>query len=109
MIKFKLPALFLSIAMLAACGQSGSEYVGKWVSTKNEKNTMVIDRNGDGFMVRISETSFLTGKPRNRNFPATLEDGLLHFSVGMGEVTLAVDEATGHLTGGNADYKKQDE
>ena len=102
--------LFLAaaaFALLAGCGQPGSEYLGKWVSTKNAKTSVEIERNGDSFMVRRTATSF-SGKPRTMNLPAMLQGDVLQVSTGFGGIALAVDKASGHLTAGGEEYTKQE-
>lgn len=43
---------------------------------------------------------------KTQYLPATLKDGVLQISSQMGTVGLVIDKSTGHLTGGNAEYKK---
>lgn len=106
-MKKLLGIALLSLCLLTGCGQSGGEYLGKWVHTKSEKRTMEIVRNGDNFLIRSTEPSF-TGKIQTTNHPAIMKDGLLQTSTAFGAVSFAVDKSTGHLTAGNAEYVKQD-
>lgn len=99
----------VAAVLLVSCGtQQGSEYLGKWVSTKSDKRTLEIERNGESFMVRNSEPSFFSGKVETKNIPATLEDGVLQVSVGFGTISLAIDETSGHLTDGQTEYRRVD-
>ncbi|MDF3881089.1 hypothetical protein [Cupriavidus basilensis] len=96
------------VTLLAGCGnQTGEEYIGKWVNIKSEKRTLDIERNGDGFMVRNTEPSAWDGKIETKNIPAVLKDGALQVQTGgLGPVLLMVDKATGHLTSGPLEYKR---
>jgi hypothetical protein len=87
-----LSIIFTLSVLLAACGQnsahdSGDEFVGKWKTVKGMGGDVVIAKNGDGFTVDDTHS----------RFPATLKDGGLHFSAGLGTVDLAIDKASGHL------------
>lgn len=100
-------AALLTLAMLTGCGgQAGDEYVGKWVSTINEKRSLTIERNGDSFLIRETAPS-MKGKIRTRNLPATLQDGLLQAPTGVGYVSVAIDKATGNLTASGDEYKRE--
>ncbi len=95
------------LALLAGCGSNaGSEYIGKWVSVKNGNRTLEIERNGESFMIRNTEPSFINGKVETNNIPGTLKDGVLQLSVGFGTISLAIDKASGNLTDGKAEYKR---
>jgi hypothetical protein len=95
------------MATLAGCGaKSGGEYVGKWVNVTYTDHILNIERNGDGFMVRDSHPSFVTGKPETKNIPATYKEGQLFIATDFGSVALAIDRGSGHLTNGKTEYKK---
>jgi len=96
-------------ALLAGCNNSGgNEYVGKWVNVNSDQRTLQIERNGEGFMLRDTAPSFITGEIQTKNIPATLKDGALQVQLGggAGSVTIAIDKSTGHLTNGQAEYKR---
>jgi len=102
----KLIAVALTSIWLAGCGaDAGSEYLGKWQRVKFEKQTVQIDRNGDSFMFRETGPD-MVGGVKTQNFPAILKDGVLQISGQIGTVNLVIDKSTGHLTAGNAEYKK---
>ena len=100
------------LLVMTACGQSGSEYVGKWERAKNSqksglfgdqvnivKDTMTIERNGDGFMLRnVRVLTQASGKPfvypENKQ-PATYKDG--HLQVAGGLAAYVIDKASGRL------------
>ena len=105
-MRLEISALLLVCMVLAGCNNAGSEYVGKWVNVKSDKRTVEIERNGDSFMLRNTEPSFFSGKIETRSIPATLKDGTLQVQMGMGSVTISLDKGTGHLTDGQAEYKR---
>ncbi|MCY0853101.1 hypothetical protein [Cupriavidus sp. D39] len=106
-MKRLLGSALIILGVLAGCGNnSGSEYLGKWVNLKSEKRFLEIERNGDSFMVRNTGPSFIDGKPETKNIPATYANGVLKVSMGMGDITLAIDKASGNLTDGSVEYKK---
>lgn len=105
-MRLGIAALLLMCMALAGCHSASSEYIGKWVNVKNDRRTMEIERNGDSFMLRSAEPSFINGKIETKNIPATLKDGTLQVQLGMGSVTLSLDEGTGHLTNGQTEYRR---
>jgi hypothetical protein len=47
---------FISICLLGAvaltgCASRGSEFLGKWVNTKNPNDTFHVTRNGDEYLI----------------------------------------------------------
>lgn len=97
------------LALMAGCGNNGGkEFLGKWANTKSEKRTVEIVRNGESFMIRDTQPSFIDGKIETKNIPATLKDGTLQIQTGFGVSTLAVDKTTGRLTNGQVEYKRVD-
>ena len=91
---------------LAGCGQNGSEFLGTWLSAKQTKSTMIIERNGDEFIVR-REIPQMIGGPTKDSYPATVQDGVLHMNVGIGVIDFAIDKSSGHLLGGGTDYLRK--
>lgn len=97
----------VAIAMfLAGCGDSGSEFLGKWQYIQNERNTLEIVRNGDGFIIHTTSPHPWSGKPTTTSVPATLKSGMLEVQAGLGPVLLAVDKKSGHLVGGGSELKR---
>jgi hypothetical protein len=97
----------MALLLLTGCGgQAGEEYVGKWISTNNEKRSLTIERNGESFLIRETAPS-MTGKIRTKNLPATLQDGLLQAPTGFGYVSVAIDKATGNLTASGDEYRRE--
>lgn len=95
--------------LLTACKEGGGdEYLGKWVHVKNQKRTMEIVRNGESYIVRNTEPGMTSGKFDTTNIPASMKDGALHISNGLGTITLVVDKSTGHLTSAVGEFQKVD-
>jgi hypothetical protein len=97
------------LALTTGCGNdSGKEFLGKWVNVKSEKRTVEIVKNGDSYMIRNTGPGLFDGKIVTKNIPATLKDGTLQVQNGMGTSMLAVDKSSGHLTNGQAEYRRLD-
>ncbi len=102
-----LSVLFIlgCIILISACSRldAGGDLLGKWVNTKSPEFNLIIERNGDGFIVRKTQADFLSGGIETVNIPATLKDGVLqtsHFS------SLSLDHASGKLTDGKSEYRR---
>ena len=100
-------AALVGLLALGGCGDSAaSQYLGKWVSVKDERRTLEIVENGDAYLVKATN-------PRSRdethtsNFPATFSDGMMKITNGFGGINLAVDETTGKLTDGSQEFERQ--
>lgn len=94
-------------ALLTACSGGNGKYIGKWVNINSTQRTLQIDRNGDTFIIRNTEPSFITGQAETKNFPAIIKDGTLQAQMGgLVPVTLVIDQKTGNLTNGQAEYVK---
>jgi len=71
-------AVALTLGLLSACGsQPGSEFLGTWVSVKNEKIQLQIERNGESFMIRRSAPALFAEGISKTNIPASFQDGML--------------------------------
>lgn len=96
-------ALLFSVAICNAADVN--EYLGSWVHVKFAKYSMVIEKNGgDGLIIRQTMPNPSNGKQETKNIPATFKDGMITFAGGFG--ALAIDRSSGHLTSGNAEYKR---
>jgi hypothetical protein len=42
------------------------------------------------------------------NIPASLKDGALQFSNGIGTIEIVIDKSSGHLTDGRNEFKRAD-
>ena len=104
----KMGVALFALGFLAACGQSGSEYVGKWVSQKDNRVSLEISTNGDSYIVRRNGPSLRAGHEDSVKYPASLdEDGILKVANPWGPVSITVDQSTGRLTDGEAEYVKK--
>lgn len=103
---------FLALAVaLAACGEQGKEYVGKWQSKGNAKATAAIERNGDNFVLKISEpVVYGGGKTETTSTPAVYKDGMLELSNGFSMVKISYVKDTDTLLmptmGGSVEYSR---
>ncbi len=108
MMKKVLSTLSLLI-LVGGCGNDGGkEFLGKWVNVKSGKRTIEIVKNGENYIIRQTGPSFINGKMETENVPATLKDGTLQVQTGWGATTIAVDKLSGHLTNGQAEYRRVD-
>ena len=41
----------LSAVTLTGCASRGSEFLGRWINTKNPNDTFQVVRNGDGYLI----------------------------------------------------------
>ncbi len=46
-----IPICLLSALAITGCASKGSEFVGSWVNTQNPKDTFVVTRNGDEYLI----------------------------------------------------------
>ena len=103
--------LTLSLAS-AACAKNGSEYLGKWQDpARPNSGTLEIDRNGDGYLVKITVPGMFGGKPQTTTVPAVAKDGSLQMEGALQGTTLTrVKDTDGLLLsggfGGNAEMKR---
>jgi hypothetical protein len=107
--KVSFGAALVAAVMLYGCfGDSGGDYIGKWVGVKRTKVTLVIERNGEGFLIRETAPKFLSDTMVTSNIPASLKDGALQFSNGIGTIEIVIDKSSGHLTDGRNEFKRAD-
>lgn len=105
--KTKFTLAVIAAALVTGCGDNnGKEFLGDWVSVRSDKVTLKIERNGDNFMLRSTSPMPYVGLTTD-NIPATLSADGLHAKGWMGESVIVIDQATGHLTGAGADYKRR--
>lgn len=109
-----IAAAFLAVSaafMLSACSHSsGDEFLGNWQSPARKTEHIVIERNGDGFMIHDFSPSFFDGKPHETKLPAIYKDGVLQASTGMGTANFGHDAKNDTLTvqtlGGSLDFSR---
>lgn len=91
--QIKAVALPLILAfLLVACGSKDSKYIGNWQSDSCKTCSVVIAKNGDHFL--FTETPTIGG---TRQYAAAMNDGILKIDIGMGAVSITIDEANGKL------------
>ncbi|MFX1767988.1 hypothetical protein PWP93_36575 [Paraburkholderia sp. A1RI-2L] len=97
--------------LLAACSKPADDvFIGTWQSPARKTEHIVIERNGDGFMIHDFAPSFFDGKPSERKLPAIYKDGVLQASTGMGTANFGHDAKNDTLTvqtlGGSLDFTR---
>lgn len=71
------------VDMLPGCfGDSGGDYIGKWVGVRRTQVTLAIERNGDGSLIRETAPKFLDPMAM-ANMPANLKGGAFQCSNGI--------------------------
>lgn len=98
-------------SMLAACGQQGQDYVGKWEAKEHKNRSAVIERNGESFVVKITEPSmYARNKLETQAIPAVYKDGMLEISGGFGAAKISYVKDTDTLlmptVGGSMEYRR---
>lgn len=90
---------FASVALvLSACGQKGNDFVGTWQSTKFPSRSAQIERNGDGFLLKVTEPSFFkVSELETKVLPAVYKDGTLQVQGGFGTASVGYVKATDTL------------
>lgn len=107
--KVSFGTAMVAAVMLSGCfGDSGGHYIGKWVGVKRTQVTLVIERNGDGFLIRETAPKFMSNTMATSNIPASLKDGALQFSNGIGMIEIVIDKSSGHLSDGRNEFKRAD-
>jgi hypothetical protein len=100
-------AFLTLVAALSACGQSGKEYVGSWKGKKYANRSATIERNGDNFVIKVTEPSMVKrGETDTETLPAVYKDGMLEISTGFGtsKVSYVKDTLLMPTMGGSMEY-----
>jgi hypothetical protein len=91
----------LTLILIAGCTSHGSQFLGKWVNTKNQHDTMEIVRNGEGYLIQADGTKI----------GAIYKDGTLQVQGMLGGISLTYVKATDTIEApgffGQAEYKRQ--
>jgi hypothetical protein len=91
----------LTLILIAGCTSHGSQFLGKWVNTKNQHDTMEIVRNGEGYLIQADGTKI----------GAIYKDGTLQVQGMLGRISLTYVKATDTIEApgffGQAEYKRQ--
>lgn len=107
----KVFACIVFAAALSACGKQGSEYVGSWEAKQLKNRAVAIERNGDNFVLKVTEPSFVKrGKLDTHVVPAVYKDGMLEVSTGFGMSKVSYVKDTDTLLmptmGGAMEYRR---
>ncbi len=88
----------VSFLFLVACKtySDGSEFVGKWVSSANPANTVVIKRDGDKFVISKGDLTFI----------ATYSDGALKYNLAGVPTQCSYEPGTEVMTCFETDYAR---
>jgi hypothetical protein len=106
MVKWMGAALAAAMLVAGCAKVEGEKFVGHWVNVQTQEETMDIERNGEGFMVRSTTPKFFSRKPKTESYPAVYKDGTLQVSNDGETVNFAIDEANGHLNTGGEQYQR---
>lgn len=97
--------------LLAACSEKGGEYVGKWQNAKYENRSVVIERNGEAFIIKqVGPSMWKKGEIETMNIPAVFKDGMLQIQTGLGAANVSYVKSNDTLLmptmAGSAEYKR---
>jgi hypothetical protein len=104
-----LPLRLISICLLSAvaltgCRSGGSEFLGRWVNTKNPNDTFQVARNGDEYLI-------ITGQNGNAGVGAVYKDGALEVKGALLSTDLTYVKRTDTILApgffGQVQYKRQ--
>ena len=85
----------------AGCGNvTGSEFIGKWVNSERDAETIEIKRNGESFIVTRSTPTIVdkivkNGEKKTTEHPAIFKDKVLTVNMGSEPITIS------HIKDGN--------
>jgi hypothetical protein len=98
--------ILLLVVLLVACSSnSGDKYLGAWKSTTYAENVVLIERNGESFILNRHDFSDWDGSYRGiEKQPLSLKDGMLSDEFEK----ISYIEATDTLTDGSTEYKRVD-
>lgn len=104
-------ALLTLAAALSACGKPGNDYVGTWQAKERANHSAAIERNGDNFVIKITEPSIVErGKSDTHLVPAVFKDGMLEISTGFGTAKVSYVKENDTLLmptmGGAKEYRR---
>jgi hypothetical protein len=93
----------LSTVTLTGCASKGSQFLGKWVNTKNPNDTFQVTRNGDEYLI--------VGQDQKAGVGAIYKDGALEVKGAFLSVNLTYVKRTDTILGpgflGQIEYKRQ--
>ena len=93
----------LSTVALTGCASKGSEFLGKWVNTKNPNDTFQVTRSGDEYLIVSPDQKAGVG--------AIYKDGALEVKGALLSTNLTYVKRTDTIVGpgfsGEIEYKRQ--
>jgi len=93
----------LCAAVLTGCASGGSEFLGKWVNTKNSNDTFQVTRNGDEYLI--------VGPDQKPGVGAIYKDGALEIKGALLSTELTYVKRTDTILApgffGQIEYKRQ--
>jgi hypothetical protein len=108
MLKIFLALVF--VLSTAACSKPETKFLGEWQHPKNDKVTLGVVRNGDGFLVISKGPGFAGRPPREEKTAAVIKDGQLQITGPFGLSSIAYIEATDTISvptmGGAVEYRR---
>lgn len=82
---------FVIITLIfVSCGIDHTDFSGDWIDKKNERDRMIIKKNGDNYIV----------ESREKKYPAQIKDGLLEISAEL-PIKATIDENENLIIAGN--------
>lgn len=97
-MKNQLYIVLISALLLTACGNRGSEYVGKWRNVSHKEKVIEILKKDDQYLLSIRSRDLLTGKMDAKTLPLKYVDDTLKFEAGPLSATLTYIKSSGHLS-----------
>ena len=87
----------LAAATLSGCSKNdGNEFLGMWLEKGQQKTTMEIVRNGDGYLMKTVSVN-TRGQQKSGSVAATMKDGTLNFPNGLATGTVTYVKAQDEL------------
>ncbi len=107
-MKYKAMLLLFFSLLISACEkEKGSEVLGTWEQIGHANSSLVIDKNGDNFIIRRTRKFPWNETPKTDNLVAVYKDGGLQLTGLPGTSMYSVDQKTGHLVGFGEEYLKK--
>ena len=86
---------FLLILIISGCDTlNKSKFEGEWLDKKSEMNEIIIQSNGDNFIIDY----------QGKKYPATLEKSILSTNIRGSLIQLFINEDTGNLLVSGEEY-----
>lgn len=100
-------AIIVMAALLAACGsKDGAQFIGSYSADRPVQSDLVIEQNGDAFVVKETSSRRVGGPRETTSHTATYKDGTLQIQVPTGSVAASYIKDRDVLLLGNVEYKR---